>query len=62
MASILEFRVPTSSKPCTLADRASDLPNIIIFPGVRYERWNEAPAPKQKKQSKPKRQKCKRAE
>lgn len=62
MASILEFRVPTNSKPSTLGVRNCDQPNIIIFPGVRYERWSEAPQPRQKKPSKAKRQKCKRAE
>lgn len=62
MASILEFRVLPNSKPSSLGNRNSDMPNIVIFPGVRYERWSEAPQPEEKKHTKAKRQKCKRAD
>ena len=62
MASILEFRVLPNAKASNLGNRNSDMPNIVIFPGVRYERWSEAPRLKEKKLGKAKRQRCKRAE
>lgn len=62
MASILEFRIPPHVKPTTIACRATETPNIIIFPGVRYERWTETPPPRRKKQSKAKRAKVQAAE
>lgn len=44
MAQILSFRTPeyrTSEGP---APRAGVAAEVIIFPGVRYERWEEAHA------------------
>ncbi len=58
MASILEFRVPPHAKPNGDGGRSCEAANIIIFPGVRYERWSEPPPPQRKKQGKPKRGKA----
>lgn len=45
MSNILEFRVPQFSKPPS--HRAGAVPQaaeVVIFPGIRYERWDEVPA------------------
>lgn len=47
MADILEFRVKQATKSTTTATttRAASA-EIVIFPGIRYERWESAaPAP-----------------
>lgn len=44
MAKILEFRVPSAearSRPRRRRERTAE---IVIFPGVRYERWPTAEA------------------
>ena len=52
MATILEF--PLSQRPARQALRATSTPaEIVFFPGVRYERWLEKPAAKQRKRCKP---------
>lgn len=48
MASILRFpqgktRVPRKSKP--QAESSSETGEIVIFPGIRFEYWEEAAAP-----------------
>lgn len=41
MATILEFRCPSSrTTPASAAPGATA--EIVIFPGIRYERWPEA--------------------
>lgn len=62
MAAILEFRVPPHSKPETSGIRNSDAPQIIIFPGVRYERWSDEPQPRRRKRSKSKSEESQRAD
>jgi hypothetical protein len=44
MADILEFPVrrSTSSTPSQRVRRRRAAAEIVIFPGVRYERWEEA--------------------
>jgi hypothetical protein len=50
MATILEFR--QGERRNASRRSGSDTPaEIVFFPGVRYERWAEAPAPKQKKRA-----------
>ena len=53
MAKILEFRASRPSegeRPRRISDRSARGGEIVIFPGVRYERWHDgaeasAPAP-----------------
>jgi hypothetical protein len=57
MATILEFRV-SADPGTTTAECSQSAPRaaceIIVFPGVRYERWEEKPAkPKRKSRQKP---------
>lgn len=48
MASILEFRQPAfgsrqvTVKQVTVKSDAAASADIVLFPGVRYERWTEA--------------------
>ncbi|HRN89585.1 hypothetical protein [Hyphomicrobium sp.] len=52
MASILEFRtLPASARPRSVADGAKGPAEIVLFPGVRYERMTEDEAPAQKSRS-----------
>ncbi|MGQ0456655.1 MAG: hypothetical protein ACT4OU_06305 [Hyphomicrobium sp.] len=48
MATILEFRPALRPSMSVCRARAAD---IVLFPGVRYERWAEAP-PADKKPAK----------
>jgi hypothetical protein len=42
MASILEFRQPAlQSRQVTTKSDAAGSADIVLFPGVRYERWGE---------------------
>jgi hypothetical protein len=44
MSSILEFRKPALSiRQVTATNGATGSADIVLFPGVRYERWAEAP-------------------
>lgn len=44
MASILEFRRPAFQfRPLTGKGGATGPADVVLFPGVRYERWGEAP-------------------
>jgi hypothetical protein len=50
MASILEFRQPalqerpaSDRQASTRSGGATGPADIVLFPGVRYERWAEAP-------------------
>jgi len=43
MAQILSFRTPESRSSDSVGSRAVSA-EVIIFPGVRYERWDEAHA------------------
>lgn len=44
MASILEFRQPAlQCRQTTTTHRAAGSADIVLFPGVRYERWAETP-------------------
>ncbi len=45
MATILEFRALPSEQPVKLRRRRRyrRSAEIVIFPGVRYERWADAP-------------------
>lgn len=46
MASILEFRQPAfGSRQVTAKTEAVATADIVLFPGVRYERWAEAEEP-----------------
>ena len=44
MASILEFRQPAfgSRQVSVKSDAAAVSADIVLFPGVRYERWTDA--------------------
>ena len=45
MASILEFRPPTlEGRQAAVKAEATGSADIVLFPGVRYERWAEAPS------------------
>jgi hypothetical protein len=46
MATILEFRSRTMREPARHLSGGSA--EIVLFPGVRYERWAEDPQPKPK--------------
>lgn len=47
MSNILEFRVPHHAKPLSHGTAAVlQAAEVVIFPGIRYERWDEAPASK----------------
>ncbi|AHB49051.1 hypothetical protein W911_12565 [Hyphomicrobium nitrativorans NL23] len=49
MASILEFRsLPANAKPRSTADGTRGTADIVLFPGVRYERMTEDAEPAQK--------------
>lgn len=49
MASILEFRSLTANaKPRSAAEGTRGPADIVLFPGVRYERMAEDAAPEQK--------------
>ena len=46
MAQILSFRTPEFRSANHSAERSDAVPaEVILFPGVRYERWNESKAP-----------------
>jgi hypothetical protein len=55
MATILEFRQGPRSNASRRngmdTNRSDRLAEIVFFPGVRYERWADAPAPQQKKRA-----------
>ena len=42
MAEILEFRTAMSFQRATSGNGAAEGCEVIIFPGVRYERWDDA--------------------
>lgn len=44
MATILEFRASQESEQKPKARRRRRSAEIVIFPGVRYERWVDEPA------------------
>ena len=44
MAQILSFRTPEYRSSGGTSPRAGVAAEVIIFPGVRYERWDEAHA------------------
>jgi hypothetical protein len=44
MAMILEFPEPQAPMRRRAVKRDKPTGEIILFPGVRYERWDEAPA------------------
>jgi hypothetical protein len=44
MAQILSFRTPEFRSSDSAGARARVSAQVIIFPGVRYERWEEAHA------------------
>lgn len=45
MASILEFRQPAfGSRQVSVKGDAAVSADIVLFPGVRYERWTDAEA------------------
>lgn len=49
MATILEFRAQSREAPVGAARSTSRTAEVVLFPGVRYERWGEAapqPAPR----------------
>ena len=49
MASILEFRtLPARARPLAVADGAGCTADIILFPGVRYERMTDDAEPARK--------------
>ncbi len=53
MATILEFRA-TAKQNASGNTATRGGAEVIIFPGVRYERWEE-PAPQKRTRAKPKR-------
>ena len=55
MATVLEFRYPAQTRAFARSDRngRTTSAEIVFFPGVRYERWEEASAQtKQKRRTK----------
>lgn len=44
MAQILSFRTPEFRSSEGTSPRAGVSAQVIIFPGIRYERWDEAHA------------------
>jgi hypothetical protein len=44
MAQILSFRTPEFRSSEGTSPRAGISAQVIIFPGIRYERWDEAHA------------------
>ena len=44
MATILEFRASQEPSKPAHGRRKRRSAEIVIFPGVRYERWSDAPA------------------
>lgn len=49
MATILEFRQRSGSRSHVLQETPAE---IVLFPGIRYERWDDAPPPKARKRAK----------
>ncbi len=47
MATILEFRGVAKHSKSAVALRQQAAGEVVIFPGVRYERWADAPLPQQ---------------
>ena len=43
MADILEFRASSEQAPKPRTRRRRRTAEIVIFPGVRYERWTDGP-------------------
>ena len=50
MGDVLTFRPQVDSGEFSRSREPSPV-QIIFFPGVRYERWNKADAPKDKKRA-----------
>ncbi|MFM9938035.1 MAG: hypothetical protein ACKVP7_00900 [Hyphomicrobiaceae bacterium] len=44
MADILEFRVKSTPTAPPRSKRRRKAAEIVIFPGIRYERWEDAPS------------------
>jgi hypothetical protein len=44
MSKILDFPKVTPQRPRQQAQSSASSAEIVIFPGVRYERWDAAPA------------------
>ncbi len=44
MADILEFRLKSAPPAPPRPQRRRKAAEIVIFPGIRYERWEEPPA------------------
>jgi hypothetical protein len=44
MAQILSFRTPEYRTGEGTGPRDGDSAEVILFPGIRYERWNDANA------------------
>lgn len=42
MADILAFPTKSTSSPAARVKRRDNHAEIVIFPGVRYERWEQA--------------------
>lgn len=49
MATILEFRRKVSPRSHVLDGAPAE---IVLFPGIRYERWEDTPNPKMRKRAK----------
>ncbi len=59
MASILEFRTGSvGARPSAVADGPRGTADIILFPGVRYERMTEEATPAPKSRSRRRRRDC----
>ena len=52
MATILKLRVRAAEKPTKGEQRAPSSAEIVIFPGVRYQRWPEEQVQRRSKETK----------
>ena len=50
MAQILSFRIRRVPIGEGTSRRAGDSAEVILFPGIRYERWNETGARRRRQQ------------
>ena len=48
MSNVLEFRPASAGKPALCSARQKAAAEVVIFPGIRYERMAEPPEPSPK--------------
>jgi hypothetical protein len=60
MAIIFDFKPSESSARATLARSVNAACEVILFPGVRYERWDVTPPPQANAEVQPRKRRAKK--